>query len=115
MAAGVVPQSSCSLRPTAPATICSAKPSGLAVLPLPVKAEIHRKGVGGLEHHAHMRRAGRAGGGAGAGGGPGAAADERGDAAGDGFIGLLRANVMDVRVDSAGGEDQAFAGDRLRW
>ena len=37
MAAGVVPQSSCSLRPQAPASICSLRPAGLLVLPLPKK------------------------------------------------------------------------------
>mmetsp|Transcript_19704 Transcript_19704/g.59666 ORF Transcript_19704/g.59666 Transcript_19704/m.59666 type:complete len:317 (-) Transcript_19704:1234-2184(-) len=37
MAAGVVPQSSCSLRPTAPASTTSTRPSGLELLPLPVK------------------------------------------------------------------------------
>mmetsp|Transcript_28812 Transcript_28812/g.48381 ORF Transcript_28812/g.48381 Transcript_28812/m.48381 type:complete len:265 (-) Transcript_28812:1357-2151(-) len=37
MAAGVVPQSSCSFSPQAPALMISASPSGLAVLPLPVK------------------------------------------------------------------------------
>ena len=35
MAAGVVPQSSCSLRPHAPASICSASGSGRLALPLP--------------------------------------------------------------------------------
>mmetsp|Transcript_38964 Transcript_38964/g.99650 ORF Transcript_38964/g.99650 Transcript_38964/m.99650 type:complete len:233 (+) Transcript_38964:1193-1891(+) len=37
MAAGVVPQSSCSLRPTAPAAMMSRSPSGLLVFPFPVK------------------------------------------------------------------------------
>ena len=45
--------------------------------------------------------------------GPGAAADERRDAAGERLVDLLRADEVDVRVDAAGGEDQAFAGDRL--
>ena len=35
MAAGVVPQSSCSLRPMAPASICSSSGSGRLALPLP--------------------------------------------------------------------------------
>ena len=111
MAAGVVPQSSCSLKPIAPPTSCSASPSGLAVLPLPEKAEIHRQAVGGLEHHPQMMRAGRAGRGAGARRRAGAAADERRQPAGQGVEGLLRADEVDVRVDSAGGEDQPFAGD----
>ena len=37
MAAGVVPQSSCSFRPQAPPTTCSISASGLAALPLPKK------------------------------------------------------------------------------
>ncbi len=37
MAAGVVPQSSCSLRPMAPASICSTSGPGSETLPLPVK------------------------------------------------------------------------------
>ncbi len=37
MAAGVVPQSSCSLRPIAPAAICSRSGPGRLVLPLPRK------------------------------------------------------------------------------
>mmetsp|Transcript_5078 Transcript_5078/g.20381 ORF Transcript_5078/g.20381 Transcript_5078/m.20381 type:complete len:458 (+) Transcript_5078:528-1901(+) len=39
IAAGVVPQSSCSFMPTAPASMMSCKPSGFAVLPLPVNAK----------------------------------------------------------------------------
>ena len=37
IAAGVVPQSSCSLRPSAPARICSRSASGPDPLPLPSK------------------------------------------------------------------------------
>src|SRR3569832_1615018 len=37
IAAGVVPQSSCSLRPIAPAVICSSRASGRLALPLPRK------------------------------------------------------------------------------
>ena len=37
MAAGVVPQSSCNLRPIAPASTCSRKASGRLALPLPKK------------------------------------------------------------------------------
>ncbi len=36
MAAGVVPQSSCSFRPTAPARMMSTMPSGFDEFPLPV-------------------------------------------------------------------------------
>ena len=37
MAAGVDPQSSCSFNPMAPARICSCRPSGIELLPLPRK------------------------------------------------------------------------------
>ena len=38
--AGVVPQSSCNLRPSAPARICSSSPAGLAELPFPRKPKL---------------------------------------------------------------------------
>ena len=40
IAAGVVPQSSWSFMPTAPASMMSCRPSGLAVFPLPVNAKL---------------------------------------------------------------------------
>ena len=40
IAAGVVPQSSCSFSPPAPARICSLMPSGLEELPRPVKTKL---------------------------------------------------------------------------
>ena len=43
MAAGVVPQSSCSLRALAPASICSRRPAGWEALPLPEKARFMGK------------------------------------------------------------------------
>ena len=61
MAAGVVPQSSCSLRPQAPASICSisaSRPRGVA---LAEQAEIHREGLERLQHAADMPGTGRAG------------------------------------------------------
>src|SRR5258706_13099870 len=59
--------------------------------------------IRGLQHHAQMMRARRTSGRASAGGRTGAAADKRGDTAGDGFIRLLRADVMNVRIDSPSG------------
>src|SRR6516164_7302755 len=44
---------------------------------------------------------------------PGAAAKHRRDAAVEGLLDQLRADEMDVRIDAAGGDDAAFAGDRL--
>ena len=43
MAAGVVPQSSCSLRPQAPASICSTSACGLRGVALAGEAEVHRE------------------------------------------------------------------------
>src|SRR5262249_33068537 len=43
----------------------------------------------------------------------GAAAEHRGDAGHQRFFDLLRADVMDVGVEAAGGEDLALARDRL--
>src|SRR5271156_5416065 len=48
-----------------------------------------------------------------AGRGAGAAAEHRGDAAHQGFVDLLRADEMDVRVEAAGGENLALACDHL--
>ena len=44
---------------------------------------------------------------------PGAAAEHGGDAGIERLLDLLRADEMDMRVHRAGGEDLAFAGDRL--
>ena len=58
-----------------------------------------------------MVRARGAGCGASAGGGAGPAADHRGQPGGDGFMGLLRANKMNMGIQSASGENQAFSRD----
>ena len=86
------------------------RPRGVA---LAGEAEIDRKGVGGLDHARDVPGAGRAGRGIGAGGRAGAAAEQRGDARHQRVVDLLRADEMDMRVEAAGGEDLAFAGDRL--
>jgi hypothetical protein len=77
------------------------------------EADVHREGVGGLEHARQVPRTGGARGGVGAGGRAGAAADHGGDAAHQRFFDLLRADEVDVRVDAASGEDHAFAGDHF--
>ena len=77
------------------------------------KSEIDRKRVRRLDHARKMKRPGRASGGVGAGGRSGAAAEHRGDAGHQRLIHLLRTNEMDVRVEAAGGEDLALAGDHL--
>ena len=51
--------------------------------------------------------------GVGAGGRTGAAAEHRGETAVERVLDLLRADEVDVTVEAAGGDDLAFAGDRL--
>ncbi len=46
MAAGVVPQSSCSLRPITPASICSSQRRRQAGVALAEEAQVHREGIG---------------------------------------------------------------------
>ena len=77
------------------------------------KAEIDRKGVGGLDHARDVPGPGRAGGREGAVRGTGAAAEHRRDAAHQRVVDLLRADEMDMRVEAAGGEDLALARDHL--
>ncbi|MNF83857.1 hypothetical protein D3C84_661930 [compost metagenome] len=75
------------------------------------QADVHREGIGGLEHARQVPRPGGACGRIGAGGRSGAATDHGGDAAHQCLFDLLRADEVDVGVDAAGGEDHAFAGD----
>ena len=86
MAAGVVPQSSCSLSPQAPASTCSISAVGAAGVALAQKAEIDRPGLRRLQHARQIPCAGRAGGGVGARGRPRAAAEHRRDAVGEGLL-----------------------------
>ncbi len=113
IAAGVVPQSSCSLSAQAPALTISSSAAGPRGIALAGKAEIDRKRIGRLDHAAEMPRPRRAGGGIGAGRRPGAAAEHRGDAGHQRLVDLLRADEMDVGVEAAGGEDFSLAGDDL--
>ena len=99
MAAGVVPQSSCSLRPMAPAVTCSSSAGRQRGVALAGEAEVHREAVGGLDHAADVPGAGRAGGGVGAGRRAGAAAEHGGDAGIERLVDLLRGDEMDVRVE----------------
>ena len=77
------------------------------------EAEIHRKRVRRLDHARDVPGPRRAGGGIGAGRRAGAAAEHRGDAGHQRLFDLLRADEVDVGVEAAGGDDLAFAGDRL--
>ena len=58
MAAGVVPQSSCSFRPLAPAAICSSRGAGSLGVALAQQAPVDRQRLGGLQHPRDVPRAG---------------------------------------------------------
>ncbi len=78
------------------------------------KSEIDGKTVGGFQHAMHIPRARRARRGVGARRWAGAAADQRCQPAGERGLDQLRANKMDVRVNSAGRHDFSFSGDHFR-
>ena len=85
-------------------------PAGIA---LAQKAQVHRECVGRLQHALDVFRPRRAGGGQGAGRRAGAATHHRGHPAHHGFLDLLRADEVDVRVHRAGGDDHALGGDHF--
>ena len=114
MVAGVVPQSSCSLRPMAPAAIWSSRPSGREELPLPVRPTLSGRTSVACSIRAMLNAPGVQVVAVGAAGWPGAAADHGGDASRERLVGELGADEVHVRVDGAGGDDQALAGDGLR-
>ena len=113
MALGVVPQSSCSLRPQAPAATCSSRESGREALPLPKKPRFMGRPSAACSMRAMCQGPGVQGGGVGALGRAGAAAEHGGDAGIEGVVNLLRTNPVDMRIDAAGGDDAALAGDGL--
>jgi hypothetical protein len=87
---------------------------GAGGVSLAEEAEIHRIFLRRFQHPVQVpgpRRAGRR---VRAGGWSGAAADHGGDAAGNRLGDLLRANEMNVAVDSTGGEDAPLPGDHFR-
>ena len=86
---------------------------GQAGIALAQKAQVHRQALGRFEHAGQMPGTRRAGGGIGAGGRSGAAPDHRGHPRHQGLIHLLRADEMDMGVDTSGGDDHAFAGNHL--
>jgi len=88
-----------------------AQRAGQAGVALAQKAQVHRQGVRRLQHALDVPGAGRAGGGKSARGRTRAAAHHGGDAAGQRFFDLLRADEVDVAVHAARGDDAALAGD----
>ena len=77
------------------------------------KGQVHRKGVRRLQHPPHMPGAGGAGGGQRSMRRAGATAQHGGQAGMQRILDLLRADEMNVAVETAGGQDAAFAGDHL--
>ena len=84
-----------------------------AGIALPHEAQVHGESISRLQHALHVPGAWGASGGKGAGGRAGATTEHGGDATGQGFFDLLWADEVNVRVDSACGDDVAFAADHL--
>ena len=114
MAAGVVPQSSCSLSEQAPASTISISPFGFDALPLPESPKFIGKASIACSMRSVCQGARRAGRRQRAVRGAGAAAEHGRHARHQRFLDLLRADEVDVRVEAAGREDLALARDRLR-
>ena len=113
IAAGVVPQSSCSFNPQAPASTISIERARVRSIAFAEEAEIDRQPFGCLQYPAQMPWARRAGRRRGAGSRAGAAPEHCRDAAVERLLDQLRADEVDVRVDAAGGDDAALSGDRF--
>ncbi len=75
------------------------------------KAQVHREAFGGLQHFANVPGTRRTSRGVSASRRPGATTNHRGDARHQRLINLLRADKVNVRVDTASGEDHALARD----
>src|SRR5215472_12172069 len=112
MTARVVPQSSWSLSPHAPASSCSRSGPGVLALPLPSRPQFTGR-ASPAQHLGQVPGPERAGRGGGAVGRPGAAADHRGDPAGQRRPGLLGRDHVDVAVDAPRRGHAALAGDHL--
>ena len=114
IAAGVDPQSSCSLNPAAPPRSCS--PQRLPrrrCCPCPSSTTFTGQASVASSIRARCHAPGRDRGRLGALGRAGAAADERRHPAAERLGDELRADEVDVAVDAARGQDQPVAGDDL--
>jgi len=98
----------------APAQDLFAERFGGGAVAFAEEAEVHRVGVCGFEHPEEVPATRSAGGGVGSGGWACAAADHGGDAACEGVVDLLRADEMDMGVDSASCDDAALGRDYFR-
>ena len=87
---GMAPQSSCTLKPHAPASMLFDQRNAVVGVPLAEDAHVHRHGVDGFEHFADIPRAGGNGRSVGAVGGADAAAEKVVHAVGERGVTLLR-------------------------
>ena len=87
------------------------KPLGPRTVPLAEEPEIHRQRIGRLQHPLEIPRSRRARSGFGARCRAGSTADKGRDATAERHVHLLRADEVNVRIDPAGCQDEAFAGD----
>mmetsp|Transcript_4412 Transcript_4412/g.12438 ORF Transcript_4412/g.12438 Transcript_4412/m.12438 type:complete len:433 (-) Transcript_4412:697-1995(-) len=78
------------------------------------EAKVQGQAIGGLEHHLDLRggRSARRGGRTGR--GSGATSVHGRNARGDGLVALLRADPVNVRVDTSGRQDQLLPGNHFR-
>src|SRR5215831_18604833 len=111
MAAGVVPQSSWSFSPMAPAAICSRNGSGAEALPLPRNPRLMGKASAAssmrwIDHSPGVNVVALVP-------GAGPAAHEGGQPGADGFLNELGADEVDVGIQAARGHDPTLAGDHL--
>ncbi len=114
MAAGVVPQSSCSLNPDAPARSCSRQALGADRVALAQQRDVDRPVRGGGQHGLQPEGARRDRGRLGPLGRAGAAADQRGHPGRQRDRDLLRGDQVHVAVDAARGEDHPVSRQDLR-
>ena len=78
------------------------------------KPKIHRKAVGGFEHARHVPGAGSYCGGVGPGGRSGTTTQHGGHTRSQGLFNLLWADKVNVRIDTACGDDMALTGNHIR-
>ncbi len=114
MTAGVVPQSSWSLSPQAPAPDLLPERLGPAGVALAKDAPVDRQRLRRAQHPADVPGTGCHGRRVGAVARTGAATQERGDAAGQRRPHLLRRDHVDVGIDATSGRDAALARDDIR-
>src|SRR5688572_15842679 len=84
------------------------KSGGQSSVALAGKTKVQRQAVRRLQHRAKIKFARRASRGTSASGRPGATANHRRESGRDGFVGLLRTDVVNVGVEAARSDDEPF-------